>query len=142
MKNTFLAISNHIIANVPQIKIVDLYLGQLASGNFPNEYPIVYLSIAYPSVDIVDNDTQEVAMSVSAQLVFDASVAETSTVIAEPWRSKSLEVLNVVDDLTNCLHGFTTDTFAPLTLQSVTSESGSGLHVYTITLSSSLEVTY
>lgn len=136
MKQIFISLSNHIIATIAQIKIVDLDRGQLLLGNTPSEYPAAFIGISYPTTESIDDDHMIYEINISIRIAFDGIIAETSSLTPIGWRNRSLSMLDMVDDLASVMQRFKSELIATPALRSITPEYINGLTVYTLSYTS------
>lgn len=139
MKDLYLKISDRIRDKAPQILWIDLDTGQLDAGTPPPiEMPAALISIAYPSVDAIDDDTQTVSVDIGVRVVAEVWAGETSAATPAQWRQRSLAVLDLSGAVTAALQGYSGEQFSSITRTSVIPEErGDGLWVCRINFSTS-----
>ena len=90
-KDFFLAVTNHIAANVPQIKWVDADEGQLyVSGRPPVAFPACLVDISYPQCESLSGGVQRIRARVELRVVFTLQ-GSTNAAAPAAVRERSLD---------------------------------------------------
>ena len=102
-KDFFLAITNHIAANVPQVKWVDADEGQLnVSGRPPVAFPACLVDISYPQCESLSGGVQRIRARVELRVVF-AIQGSTNAAAPASVRERSLARFDVLETLHKAL---------------------------------------
>lgn len=102
-KEFFLAVTNHIAANVPQIKWVDADEGQLyVSGRPPVAFPACLVDISYPQCESLSGDVQRIRARVELRVVFNLQ-GSTNAAAPAAVRERSLVRFDVLEALHKAL---------------------------------------
>ena len=106
-KDFFLAVTNHIAANVPQVKWVDADEGQLnVSGRPPVAFPACLVDISYPQCESLSGGVQRIRARVELRVVF-AIQGSTNAAAPASVRERSLARFDVLDTLHKALQWWT-----------------------------------
>ena len=98
-KDFFLAVTNHIAANVPQIKWVDADEGQLyVSGRPPVAFPACLVDISYPQCESLSGSVQRIRARVELRVVFTLQ-GSTNAAAPAAVRERSLARYDVLEAL-------------------------------------------
>lgn len=99
----FLAVTNHIAANVSQIKWVDAEEGQLnVAGRPPVAFPACLVDISYPQCESQSGGVQRIRARVELRVVF-AIQGSTNAAAPAAVRERSLARFDVLEALHKAL---------------------------------------
>lgn len=131
-KTIIIALMERIRAQVPEIRWIDLDMGQLQVAERPPiAYPACLLDMEYTACNQLNREDQQVTVSIRLSIIADGigtTHAGTPTYI----RDKALSVMDVLQRLHNALQWWDNDRmWMPITRSSVRPERRSdGLKVY------------
>ena len=98
----FLAVTNHIAANVSQIKWVDADEGQLNVACPPVAFPACLVDISYPQCESLSGGVQRIRARVELRVVF-AIQGSTNAAAPAAVRERSLARFDVLEALHKAL---------------------------------------
>lgn len=140
MKELFIAIQEHLIAAVPELKMIDFDLGQLEVEPLP--------SLSYPAalISFVDSDfldlgagKQQADVNINISFIF-RTFERTHSIAKTQYRAVGLKHLDIVDKAKWALHGLTGDNFNPISHRSFATTSRADLRVYLLSFTTLLTV--
>ncbi|CAM1341756.1 hypothetical protein [Tenacibaculum aestuarii] len=101
-----------LLSNVPELKWIDLDVGQLQEDHPPVLYPCALIEISADKAEDIENHTQQVSGRFKITLAFKA-YGETNSTTDLPTRSNALEYFRIATKCYKELQGFTNDNFYP-----------------------------
>lgn len=113
MKTTYQNILNRLIAEVPELKWIDLDKGQMRFDRPPIVFPAALISIQIPRSENLNDTRQLVNAQVSIKLCFDFT-GYTDASTPEAQRLNSLSYFDLVDKVFSKLQGWGTAEINPL----------------------------
>lgn len=131
-KTIIIALMERIRTQVPEIRWIDLDMGQLqVSERPPIAYPACLLDMEYSSCEQLSREHQQVTVSIRLSIVADG-IGTTHTGTPTYIREKALSVMNVLQRLHTALQWWDNDRmWMPITRSSVRPERrNDGLKVY------------
>lgn len=129
-KALFTGIQNRLIAQVPELKLVDFDLGQLEQEELPPlDYPAALIGFTDSIIAELGGRSQQGEATIVVRLVFRV-FERTSSVVAGQFRTVGLQHLDIVDKVKWALHGFSGTEFAPLSHRNFRTEPRADLRIY------------
>lgn len=107
MKTIFNDIFNRLLAEVPELKWIDLDKGQMRIERPPILFPAALIKIQIPRSDNLNETRQLVDAQITVKLCFDYT-GETSAITPEAARLTSFEYYDMVDTVWAKLQGWRT----------------------------------
>lgn len=141
MEELFAIIQQHLIDTVPQMKFVDMDLGQLEQEPLP--------SLSYPACLILFQDTQfasfggrdkqDATVNIACRFAF-RTFERTHNAVAPEFRAKGREHMKILDAAKWALQGLAGECFTPLMHVSFNTEQRADLRVYNLLFQTDLTV--
>lgn len=113
MKTIYQSILNRLLAEVPELKWIDLDKGQMRFERPPVLFPAALINLQVPNSQNLNSTKQLVRAQVSIKLCFDFT-GNTDANTPEEHRLNSLAYFDVVDKVFSKLQGWGTDELNPL----------------------------
>lgn len=101
-----------LLSNVPELKWIDLDVGQLQEEQPPVLYPCALIEIIVDKTEDIQNHTQQASGRFKLTLAYK-SYGETNSTTDLPTRSNALEYFRTTNKCYKTLQGFTNDNFYP-----------------------------
>ncbi len=131
MKTIYTAILAQLQQEVPELKWIDLELGQLDTPERPPvAFPCALIEIGLQAKRNLTDTTQEGQANIGVRLTFDTPM---QTAAHSKAREKSLQVYELINKVYKALQGFETEHFSALTrIRQQKEKSRHGLFQYRI----------
>jgi hypothetical protein len=111
----FLALSNHIKANVPEIKWIDQDFGQLEQFEYRPAVNFPCVLIDFPMANYSNNSELSQSADITVQLRMGfAPFSQSSTVAPTNSREKALEYYQIEQKIYEAVQGFETEYTQPM----------------------------
>lgn len=130
MKALYNAVLNQLVTKVPELKMIDFDLGQLAQLELPSlNYPAALIRIDINDLVDLGQRLQQGTAIISITLVF-RTFERTHSIATAEFRAKGLEHLDIIDKVKWAIHSLAGATFSPINHRATTSADRVELRAY------------
>lgn len=135
MTELFVAVSDHLEEEVPQLKWIDADNGQLETYEErpPVAFPCALIDVQLPQCEDFSARYQQCTATIRVRLGFDTTGERTAAQTPLMARERSLQKYALIDGVYRALQGYCTDSFTELSRQSMTPMMIGGYKVYEMT---------
>lgn len=99
-----------LLTEIPELRYIDLDMGQLFEEQPPLSYPAALFEIDIPKAEDIASDIQKLAVSFSVRIVTNKT-GSTNSLTSKDVREKSIEWLRLQNKVYKKLQGFKNENF-------------------------------
>lgn len=126
-----------LLSEIPELRYIDLDMGQLYEEKPPLAYPAALFEIDIPKADDIDTHIQKLAVSFSVRIITEQT-GSTNSLASKEIREKSIEWLRLQSKVYKKLQGFKNKNFYSFSRTSGKNENlRTGLRTFVLRFSTS-----